>query len=182
MQKKSIVVRDRWRIVGTTLWSYVPDENAKEVSMCLNDYHVISIVQPNEKKRNLQVKDTVAFFQDELQYIKDQIEEAKRENQRVVVLTHHTPLMKGTSHPQYDGSSTNCAFSTDLSSILGPPIALWCFGHTHFSSEQECKGTKVISNQLGYMSHNEQPNFTPNFVVNVPPSPNMPVGTGWRKV
>jgi len=74
MQKRAIVVRDCWRIVGTTLWSYVPPENVKEVSNCLNDYYVISIQPPGEAKRKLQVADTVSFYEQEIQFIREQIE------------------------------------------------------------------------------------------------------------
>ena len=38
-----------------------------------------------------------------------------------------------------------CAFSTPLDDMIGDPILLWGFGHTHFSSDQSINGTRVRS-------------------------------------
>ena len=65
-----------------------------------------------------------------MQFLKEQIEIARTDNQVAVVLTHHAPLMKGTSHPRFEGQLLTQGFSTDLESLMGSPVAVWCYGHT----------------------------------------------------
>jgi len=111
------------------LWSDVPEERKKAVGQGLNDYNLIE-VKEGEKKRRIKVDDTNQWHKDELQWLKDEIAKAKVNNERVVVMTHHAPWMKGTSDPQFDESPINCAFSTDLSSLIDKPVTAWIFGHT----------------------------------------------------
>eukprot|EP01080_Neovahlkampfia_damariscottae_P000124 gene124-4370_t len=156
------------RFIGSTLWSNVPKENENKVSQSLNDYHMISIEEKGEKKRKLQVSDTNKFHKQELDFIKDEIKKAKENNEVVVVLTHHAPLIKGTSNPIYDGDAINCAFSTDLKDLLGHPIYLWAFGHTHYTSEQNVNGTRVLSNQVGYFFNRSKSNYDPKKIIEIP--------------
>ena len=74
--------------------------------------------------------DTNRWHNEDLKYIQEQLEIAKAENQVAIVLTHHTPLLKGTSAPQHTGTAIQPAFATDLSDLMGSPISVWCFGHT----------------------------------------------------
>merc|ERR1711933_402572 len=70
------------------------------------------------------------------------------------VLTHHTPSMHGTSAPEHEtpGNTVNHAFSTDLSELLRlPSVKLWAYGHTHYNNDQLIHGTRLVSNQLGYV-------------------------------
>ena len=92
-------------------------------------------------------------------------------NQPVVVLTHHTPSMDGTSHPQYSGSGLSCCFSTDLLHLLHPPVQVWACGHTHYNFDRFVgpKGTsggRLLSNQRGYPG-GEAADYDSSFVVHV---------------
>jgi len=62
------------------------------------------------------------------------------------------PLIEGTSDPAFDDSLCKCAFSTDLERMMKEPVKVWCFGHTHFSSDRIVRGVRVVSNQMGYRS------------------------------
>merc|ERR1712157_335291 len=91
----------------------------------------------------------------------------------VLVLTHHTPTFTGTSNPRHnpDPQGMSSAFSTDLEHMLRDPamaaIHTWCFGHTHYNSDQHVSGVRLVSNQMGYCT---QPTngYRRNFVVSVP--------------
>lgn len=124
------------RVLGTTLWSHVPDDNKVAVSRSLNDYGMIRLATDDSgtKTRKLSVDDTNAWFQDEATWLRSQISAASAAQEKVIVITHHAPLTEGTSDPKFDGSECNCAFSSDLQSLLGPPVNAWVFGHTvrHF--------------------------------------------------
>eukprot|EP00195_Chlamydomonas_chlamydogama_P008584 CAMPEP_0202890936 /NCGR_PEP_ID=MMETSP1392-20130828/1173_1 /ASSEMBLY_ACC=CAM_ASM_000868 /TAXON_ID=225041 /ORGANISM="Chlamydomonas chlamydogama, Strain SAG 11-48b" /LENGTH=309 /DNA_ID=CAMNT_0049574591 /DNA_START=24 /DNA_END=953 /DNA_ORIENTATION=- len=155
------IVPGKLRIVGTTLWSHVPGEDAYEVRCNLNDYHLIqgfSVADSNEEHRQ------------DVAWLRAETALAEADGVRLVVVTHHAPLLTGTSHPQFLGSPTNCAFATDLSHLMRAPIALWVFGHTHFCSRQ-VKGpgsVVVVSNQRGYADIPEEAEmFRPSAVETV---------------
>jgi predicted phosphodiesterase len=169
MDKTSLLV-DGVRVLGTTLWSYVPPEKVLAVANGLNDYHQIYVKDPKTGESELLcVEQSVEWFQDELQWLKEQIALAKQNGERVAVFTHHAPLVRGTSHPRFDNSPINSGFSSDLEAMMGDPIDLWCFGHTHYSSDQVVKGTRVVSNQVGYIAMQEKSGFNPGMVVSVTP-------------
>eukprot|EP01027_Heterolobosea_sp_BB2_P016724 GEZU01023767.1.p1 GENE.GEZU01023767.1~~GEZU01023767.1.p1 ORF type:complete len:219 (-),score=29.90 GEZU01023767.1:177-833(-) len=152
---RTSVLYDGVRVLGCTLWSFVPEDRAQQVAGSLNDYHLIKIVEPDAPARRITVADTMKWHQEDVAWLKNEIAKAKQNQEKVVILTHHAPSVNGTSAPEFDGSSQNCAFSSDLTEMMDDPVALWAFGHTHYSSDQNIKGTRVVSNQLGYMRGNQ---------------------------
>jgi len=146
--------KENVRVIGTTLWSKVPEENTKAVQTFLNDYRRISIKDPDDpeaKERMILCKDTNAWFDSELEFVKTQIKEASTLKQRVVILTHHSPVLGfGCSNPEYWGQNTNCAFATDLRHMFEEPVKSWCYGHTHWFHDMTFNGVRVISNPRGY--------------------------------
>jgi len=158
------------RILGTTLWSLVPDDKVQRVGRSLNDYHLISIIDENTKKlRKIQVEDTNRWFKDELEWLKKEIDLAKQNKEDVLIMTHHSPIADG-SHPQFFGSDINGAFCTDLDYLMGDPIKVWIYGHTHYNQRVTRNGTKIISNSKGYPHENPKEigvPFDPNFVLTI---------------
>jgi hypothetical protein len=65
-------------------------------------------------------------------------------------VTHHAPLLRGTSDPAHEDGPLNCAFASDLRRLVRPPVSAWIHGHTHFSHFTEIGGTVVAANQRGY--------------------------------
>ncbi|KAH3746200.1 3',5'-cyclic AMP phosphodiesterase protein [Pelomyxa schiedti] len=132
LDRKTCVV-EGIKLIGATLWS-------QTASSQLNDFTLIKIAEPDGSTRKLTPKDTTAFFQQELEFIKSEVASAKAAGQRVLVLTHHCPLRNEPG------------FSTDLSSFIksNKHICVWMYGHTHYSIRTRCGSTLVISNQLGY--------------------------------
>lgn len=124
----------------------------------MNDYRLIKIKESGADSATLlRTKHTVQMFKEESEYIKQEIEKAKINQQKVIVVSHNAPLNRGVSAPQFeivDNGSTrslNYAFATDLSSIMDDHVIAWLFGHTHYSSLQKFNNTIVASNQLGYL-------------------------------
>lgn len=87
----------------------------------------------------------------------------------LVVLTHHAPTPRGTIWPHVVNSPTVhrwqnnrnlayvwshllCSDYCEIEHLMGPPVALWCHGHTHYNHpnyEHVVNKTRIISNQLG---------------------------------
>ena len=100
------------------------------------------------------------------------------------MVTHHAPLIRGTSADKYIGSGMNSAFATDLSGMIAANADVapfWVHGHTHHSHVLAVPGTGgtgsssgngnggeekeggmttatafVVSNQRGYVSQREE--------------------------
>lgn len=71
----------------------------------------------------------------------------------VILLTHHAPLRKGTSHSKYSDEITNYAYSSDQTELLdGTGITAWIFGHTHYTTDFVFDQTFILSNPLGYVN------------------------------
>lgn len=133
------------RFIGATLWSEIPSKNFDFISNYLNDYHLISY--SNSK---VTPAITNAWHQQDLAFIKNELKQANIHKQEVVVLTHHCPLINGTSHPIYVNSRSNCAFATDLSYLFTSNLKYWLCGHTHYNFTINYNNTIVMSNQAGY--------------------------------
>jgi len=130
MDRTTIVEHGKFRLIGASLWSFVSEEARETVQRGLSDYNAVSIIEGDNPKRRITVDDTNKWHKEDVQFLKEQIEIARTDNQVAVVLTHHAPLMKGTSHPRFEGQLLTQGFSTDLESLMGSPVAVWCYGHT----------------------------------------------------
>mmetsp|Transcript_19896 Transcript_19896/g.27798 ORF Transcript_19896/g.27798 Transcript_19896/m.27798 type:complete len:294 (+) Transcript_19896:38-919(+) len=174
--------------LGATLWSCITPEAEEVVSSYVNDYKKITILDPPEnpnttecaqpQARRITVADTVKWHMEELSWIKTNIAEAVKNNQKVVVITHHAPLTKGVNPPEYEAdnghSIINQAFVNNLRSMMGEPILCWCFGHTHYSCDFNVNGTRIISNQFGYQTSNEKTGWKADLVINIDASYQFP--------
>ena len=150
--EKNVMVINGVRILATTLWSFIPPSVELSAGSSMNDYH-LSYVQEKEGPRKLTVADTRQWHVESAQWLKTEIAAANQLKQPVLVLTHHTPSLQGTSDPKYDGDELSYCFSTDLSDLVqDPAVRAWSCGHTHwnFDMMMEEGGTRLVSNQRGY--------------------------------
>jgi len=102
------------------------------------------------------------LFIDNVNFIQQTLEEYK--HCKKVVITHHTPLMDGTSHPRFNGSSASHAFSTDLRNIV-ENVDYWICGHTHHCATLNYKNAQILLNCKGY--NNEQENYNPSAFIDI---------------
>lgn len=138
------------RILGTTLWSHVPDKDAIHVQCFLTDYRMIS---------GFTVPKNNAVHIEDVRWLEGEISRAETDGVDIVVVTHHAPSFQGTSHPKTRGSLLNSAFATDLHHLLKrTPVKLWVHGHTHYSNDQKIGQCNLVSNQRGYLSNPEEGN------------------------
>ena len=158
-------------ILGCTLWSEIPDEEEVRTDIWrkLNDYRSIYTkdIQNDKSLRLIEPNDTNDLHRSHIGWLKAQIELYK--DREVVVLTHHTPSMKGTSDPIFDKDINEPnhmahAFSTDLTQVIhdNPCVKVWAYGHTHYNNRQYyirnptdlTSSCLLVSNQYGYYGEN----------------------------
>lgn len=156
------IVEGAVRVLGCTLWSDVSDDERSDVQMLMMDYRNIGGGFNVDLSRHMHSLDVA--------WLKRELQRARRDGVKCVVVTHHAPLIKGTSDAKYSGSGVNSAFATDLSDMISAHVDVapfWIHGHTHHShvlevppGAREGRGggevARVVSNQRGYASVREE--------------------------
>ena len=63
--------------------------------------------------------------------------------------------------PEFKGSPLNGAFTSELGSYIAESsIEYWIYGHSHRNIDKVIGNTQCLTNQLGYVFHNEQATFS----------------------
>ena len=88
-----------------------------------------------------------------MSFIKQSIAESTARH--IVVVIHHLPSLAVVA-PQHKGSLLNSAFATELGDFIADSrIDVWIFGHSHANEEVTIGNTRLVCNQLGYVSYEE---------------------------
>ena len=143
-------------IIVTTLWSKVGLREAYYTEQVISDFRRILY-----KGEPLTFAEFNAEHERCLSFLKNAVEQSKAKTK--IVLTHHVPTELCVA-PEFRGSLINGAFTVELGNYIAhADIDYWVYGHSHRNIETEIAGTKIISNQLGYISHGEhlKNGFTP---------------------
>lgn len=150
-----IVIHDDIKFIFSTLWSKISLQNEWQIQKGLSDFSVIkkdgSIFTPFDY--NLLHQNSIDFIEKEL---------IQNRQSKTVVITHHVPTYMNYPE-QYKGSALNEAFATELFDLIEKSnIDYWIFGHSHENiSDFKIGNTKLITNQLGYVSYGENRKFDP---------------------
>ncbi len=157
INNKSVVFeKENLKLIFTTLWSNVEDENIWSVGRGMNDFRVIE-----NGDNGLTVNDYNSFHKESLDFIKNELDNNKQE--KIVVVTHHVPTL--INYPkEYINSPINNGFATELKDFIeSSDIDYWIFGHHHKNMPEFTIGkTKMLTNQLGYVYHNEHDSYKNN--------------------
>ena len=85
-------------------------------------------------------------------FIRKNIEESTANH--IVVVTHHLPTLQVVA-AHHRGSVLNNAFASDYDNLIANSrIDAWIYGHSRTNIDTEIGGTRVISNQMGYIFAN----------------------------
>ncbi len=136
-------------ILGTTLWSHIPNQYYSLLSQYLNDYRLIE---------NFNTFTSSQLFMINYQWLSQAIIQF-RNTHRIIVVTHHAPLLKQTSSPFFEGKPTNHGFASDCSQLMKLGVTYWVYGHTHYTTSFQYGNTLVMANQRGY--HGKDQAFDP---------------------
>ncbi len=147
----SSIIIEGIKIIGTTLWSYIPYSHGFEIMSKINDYRYIYLDSSGQK---ISFWETNRWHLQAVEYLKQEL----KEEIPTIILTHHSPLSDSKEKLSY-------AFGTDLKHLFKPWIKLWAYGHTHLANFSLIGETRLISNPLGYPG--EQTGYDPNLVVEI---------------
>lgn len=137
-------------LIFSTMWSLI-DRNEWEVQRGMNDFRLIKYQgqRLNVNDFNEVHKKCWAFLETEI----------ARPGPKVVV-THHLPAEE-CNIPAFRGSTLNPAFCVDKSRLIATSeITAWIYGHSHRNvADFDIEGTKMRTNQLGYVGYGEHNDF-----------------------
>lgn len=151
-QRRFDIPNSNIAILGCTLWSAVPVEAREVVRTKVKDFEEIKGWTVDD--HNASHKADLVWLRNEALNIQQQNKSRLKGEQarNILVVTHHAPSIQETSSPKNIGNPWTSAFATDL---LGDDcwseLKAWVFGHTHFTTQFEKNGIKVLSNQRGYV-------------------------------
>lgn len=147
-------------IITSTLWSHMRLENAYEIEHIITDFHRIRYKSELLDWSQFNAEHDFCF-----NFIKESIEKSKAKH--IVVATHHVPSLELIA-PEYAESKLNGAFVADLTDYIRKSrIEYWIYGHSHRNIDKQIGTTHCVSNQLGYVFHNEQTSFTPGKFIEI---------------
>eukprot|EP01130_Rhizamoeba_saxonica_P004674 TRINITY_DN1897_c0_g1_i4.p1 TRINITY_DN1897_c0_g1~~TRINITY_DN1897_c0_g1_i4.p1 ORF type:complete len:348 (+),score=72.42 TRINITY_DN1897_c0_g1_i4:840-1883(+) len=143
------------RVLGTCLWSFIPEDKYETIGFHLNDYRKIFTSNKDGEYELITPAMTTNWHLDELSWLQDEIKEAKLSQEKIIVMTHHSPILNyGCSDPQFWDKDNNSAFATNILSPYSeePMVDAWAYGHTHWFHDMVIGGVRVVSNPHGYPS------------------------------
>lgn len=139
------IIQDDCMIIGTTLWSHIPEKAKQPVLDKLNDYKLI---------KNFNIEKNNDLHNQATSFIDTSLQKASELNiKHKIIITHHAPLMKGTSAPCFENEITTHAFSTDCIDLINKS-SFWIYGHTHHNPIIPIH-PNLYTNQIGYSWNKE---------------------------
>lgn len=147
------------RLIFSTLWTPISNDKAWHVQNGLNDYRVI-----RDDGKLFTTSRSTKLFKENLEFIKEAVNNNQRE--KCIVVTHHVPTFQ--HYPEeYRDSIINEAFAVDLDHFIEDSnIDYWIYGHHHRNVPSfKIGNTELLTNQMGYVSHNEHIDFKPKQLI-----------------
>ena len=135
-------------IIVATLWSYIEPYNAFMTERGVSDFYRIMY-----NGHRLTADDFNREHKRCLTFMKKAVKESNAKTK--IVLTHHVPTQLCTAE-EFHGSTINGAFTVELGDYIADSgIDYWIYGHSHRNIDAQIGTTRILSNQLGYVSHGE---------------------------
>ena len=136
----------------STLWAKIPLEEAYLTESGISDFQRILYNGETLTWDNFNRENEKCF-----RFIQNEVEKSTAEH--IVVVTHHVPSFQ-LSSPDFAKSKLNGAFTVELAPYIETsPIEYWIYGHSHRNIDKIIGKTKCVTNQLGYVFHNEHLSF-----------------------
>ena len=151
-----VVDKPEARLIFTTLWSRI-EQHIAPILLGMADFKrvryqgkVIGVAQYNLLHRAA------------CQFLEKALSASPAVAQSQIVVTHHLPSEQ-CNDDEFKGSLLNEAFCVDLTSFIEQaPVDAWIYGHSHRNvAEFRLGGTRLLTNQLGYVHFGEHSQFDP---------------------
>ena len=152
---------DKTRLHFTTLWSNISKHKARYIERGMMDFRVI-----RDEGKRLSIEKYNQMHSESMAFLDSALKAEQNNPARNIIVSHHVPTFQ--HYPkQYLESVLNEAFATDLDAFIEDSGAdYWVYGHHHdITADFNIGKTKLVTNQLGYVHHNEHREFNAGRVV-----------------
>jgi len=149
------------KMVFSTLWSHISPPNQLEVQYSVTDFYAIK--NRGEKFTphdfNRLHEESKLFLQKELSI---------RADVPTIVVSHHVPTLLHVPRKIITDVIWE-AFAVELHDFIQDSYSdYWIYGHNHINKpEFKIGNTSLLTNQLGYVSHDQQKAFNWNAVIDL---------------
>jgi len=166
--EREMVELDGVVYMGGTLWTDMNKGDPLTLHATQDMMTDFSIIRNDAfGHRKLRPSDTVIRHKKTLEYFKFIAQEHK--DKKIVMVVHHAPHQKSINEKYISEYLMNGAYASNLSDFIldHPQIKLVTHGHMHDSSDYMIGDTRVICNPRGYVGEILNPEFFPNFTVEI---------------
>ena len=149
-------------LIFSTLWSHISPGKALLIRRRIADFgHIIC------EGELLSIDKFNEIHQHDLDFLQRALK--NNSNLNKIVITHHVPTYL-CQPPEYRGSDLSEGFIVELKHIIANnDIDYWIYGHSHKNLPPvDIGGTRLLTNQLGYIEMDEQRSFNPEAMINCP--------------
>jgi predicted phosphodiesterase len=148
----TVIQIDNTDFIVSTLWAKISPENAFITQKNVSDFYRIIYGDNLLTANDFNVENERCA-----NFIKESVANSKAE--KIIVVTHHVPSF-ALMAIEFKDSRINSAFTYELGNYIADSrIDYWIYGHSHRNIDNEIGNTKCLTNQLGYVSHNENLTF-----------------------
>ena len=144
LNNKTFSVNQKYIIVGSTLWTKISN---KSKTIRGDDKYIF-----HSKNRRMVINNFNKLFENNLKFIKDQINIAKLTNKKIILLTHHLMTHK-LIVPKYNKKPfirIRDRYSNNLDYLLKNPIKYYLCGHSHCTYNTYINNVYCGINTFGY--------------------------------
>lgn len=149
-----------YQLILSTMWTQLEFECFPDIIRGINDFRVIrngdNVLDPLTYN---------ALHLRSLEWIKEQLLKSDKN----IVVTHHVPTYENTLQKWYKESKINSVFTVELKELIeNSNIKYWIYGHNHNNIKDfKIGNATLVTNQLGYVHHNEHKKFKLNKIIRV---------------
>lgn len=145
---------ENYVILGTTLWSNIPESSYREVRNMMNDYRKIYYYDDQTKFiEQIKPQHISSVYENNKKWLENKVQEFK--DKKIIIVSHHLPSYKMISK-RFIGWPANCCFASNLDDLITPNIKYWLCGHTHDNTDIVINDCRCIVNPFGYKGENDK--------------------------
>jgi predicted phosphohydrolase len=152
INNQEVTIKDS-NFIFSTLWSKIGESNRLIIENTLSDFSNI-----RDKNNKLGIEKFNELHQKSIDFIQTKL--LKNKLEKNIIISHHIPTF--LNYPEeHRQSKVNQGFATELLDLIhDSSIDYWIYGHHHTNiPEFEINGTKLITNQLGYVKYKKNKTY-----------------------
>jgi predicted phosphodiesterase len=139
----------KYILIGTPLFSYIPNEYKYYIWGQINDFNYIYIKKDNKIKK-ITPDDYNEIYNNKIKWLENEINKYNKTENKIIVITHYAPSEKCIDDKYKIHTEMNYAYYSNCEYLINN-LYCWIHGHTHSQKEIEINQIKILNNSIGYI-------------------------------